>query len=426
LKKVFFFSNEPSVIISGFFLVSFFNYEYLSQLFMMLPNSVACSSGYTFESYFCGLEFFGVNIGSFGVIISFLFVFMLLSYLGLKLANKTIFLKSLIVILSVVNLLQLGFYINKNANKGEPVSQKFDKTSKNVYLIVPDMFVGPEVMKLQYKSKYDFTKNLKEKGFKIIKNPRSNAPATGYSMPHFFKMKYYLKDGQVISDEEYEKIWLFPSAFEVRKEFHKRGYNYYMADDGSYIRCLGYEDKCFPKKAFPNRYDFNFLLQSMFFKLYEIQNRKLGSFGFKKLIELKDMIEYLPKPEKRPFFLYVHVSMPHPPIRLDENCKPLKNRTYTSADSYEKQAICASKMIDKTVDKILSRDPNAIIIVQSDHGARFANKANNWLEAYNASFNNLTAFKLPKKCEKYLYDNMSPVNSFRLVFACLDEKKLTF
>lgn len=76
------------------------------------------------------------------------------------------------------------------------------------------------------------------------------------------------------------------------------------------------------------------------------------------------------------------------------------------------------------IDYVLKHDPEAIMVIQSDHGhgffTDFTADLDDWTqESIAARSSILWAAKLPEACQGQLYDSVSPVNTFRIIFACL-------
>lgn len=138
----------------------------------------------------------------------------------------------------------------------------------------------------------------------------------------------------------------------------------------------------------------------------------------------------------QPRFIFVHVLAPHPPFVFGPNGEPRRpkgmgfmlvngNHFYQNggtpeeyATGYREQATYISKLVLAAVDKILKRSHlPPVIIIQGDHGSKMrldqedADKTD-----VNECFPNLNAFYVPAKVRAKLYDGLTPVNSFRLLF----------
>jgi hypothetical protein len=134
-----------------------------------------------------------------------------------------------------------------------------------------------------------------------------------------------------------------------------------------------------------------------------------------------------------PFFLYSHIISPHWPFRYTEDCElrsrfgytaRLLNKSEFDRDRYVQDMGCINKKILDGVDAIIERDPDAIVIVMSDHGSKFipdgAKPFGEWRpEAIREELGILYAMRVPEGCEQSVRDTTNSVNTFRLVAACL-------
>ena len=68
-----------------------------------------------------------------------------------------------------------------------------------------------------------------------------------------------------------------------------------------------------------------------------------------------------------PRFVFIHDFILHAPFRMDENGDPLPEETY-DIGAYLPNEKFADKVLLEMVDFVLEADPDAIIILQSDHG----------------------------------------------------------
>jgi hypothetical protein len=97
------------------------------------------------------------------------------------------------------------------------------------------------------------------------------------------------------------------------------------------------------------------------------------------------------------------------------------NRGFTQEDyvqGYREQLLFINTKVTAAVDAILSRsDRPVIIVLQGDHGP---GSMLDWQGAERSNleerFSILNAYYLPGDREERLYDQISPVNTFRLIF----------
>ena len=146
-----------------------------------------------------------------------------------------------------------------------------------------------------------------------------------------------------------------------------------------------------------------------------------------------DVVKQIPDDVPEPFFLFAHILSPHPPYIYESNCSirgefllkldPSISLTRSDRDlqeRYVEQLACVNTLMQQAVEEILRTDPTALIVIQGDHGlgkleSRFAEE-----DQVRSRYGILNAFRLSKACEPYVYDSITSVNTFRLVFACLN------
>ena len=138
-----------------------------------------------------------------------------------------------------------------------------------------------------------------------------------------------------------------------------------------------------------------------------------------------------------PFYFHGHVFMPHSPYTKDKNCR-ISNSTKTSgifgnpaadAHGYSEYLQCTNTQVKKFVDEIVKRDPDAFIIIQSDHGSEIlwqGGEKEYPLEAFEERYANFNAWRMPKNCMKFFPPRMTPINTFPLVFSCLTGQEPQF
>ena len=160
------------------------------------------------------------------------------------------------------------------------------------------------------------------------------------------------------------------------------------------------------------------------------------------IIVYNEFHQIIPDISESPYFFHWWMPFPHQPIRYNKDCKlvyrlhgPGSRDAYELnyeiwSDSYYGQTKCAEKELVKYAKKIIEHDKNAIILIHSDHGIDHLSIKHDHPEKKDLpdmSFENLlgvfAAFRMPERCNKFLDAENSPVNAFRIIFACLDNKQ---
>jgi hypothetical protein len=174
--------------------------------------------------------------------------------------------------------------------------------------------------------------------------------------------------------------------------------------------------------------------------LYDLVTRQFAYFfhrhlGVKNIDNVIDMVKYLEAPN--PKFVFSHVLLPHLPYRFSADCSPSKEidavqlgDTPRAKMLFLNQTYCANRKTKEFVEFVVRNDPDAIILLNSDHGSPFVNWSlpyDKWPDsAIRERFGILNAMRLPTECKELFYDNISPVNFFELVFACIERREPHF
>ena len=351
-------------------------------------------------------------------------------------------------------------------------SENLEMDFPNVYFLIPDAFPPERSLKNIYKEdfKYEHINKLKNYGFTVLNIVKANALVLYSSIPHFFSMDYFFKElGPVRSSLNVEMKNLFKGHNPVVGEFRKRNYKFIRVDgEGHIAGCTGIEDICIKgKDTILNNQDIMFLERSyivkILFRMSESQSfgkvltalkinpnnnvNKNGKYMHDvhdlqltdSLITNDNFEQILPEISESPYFYFWWLPFPHAPIRFNSDCSLIKRENWPNPydDNYNnwskvylEQNKCADKFILSIAKKIIEHDENAIILIHSDHGmdhnavkSSRVDRGNLNKKSINNLLNAFAAYRIPTKCRKTLYNkNNSPVNAFRIIFACLDNK----
>jgi len=141
--------------------------------------------------------------------------------------------------------------------------------------------------------------------------------------------------------------------------------------------------------------------------------------------QIEDVLKIAPQPG--PKFVFLHLLIPHQPYAFDRDGSYLpidvENRR-DRAENYANQVRAANLMIQRLVDGILERSAQPpVIIVQGDEGPYPPGTEVDGYQWQQASAHVLqeragilNAYLLPGASGARLYPEISPVNSFRVVF----------
>jgi hypothetical protein len=152
--------------------------------------------------------------------------------------------------------------------------------------------------------------------------------------------------------------------------------------------------------------------------------RRMIIYGFEALPKIASM------PGSK--FIFVHILAPHPPFVFDENGNPLnpdypltlidKPRMFDSLADYQhgyfSELAFINRMTLAAVDAILTHSKTPpVIIIQGDHGPGMIGNYDVFESAcLYERFSILNAYYLPNATPGLISDDISPVNTFRIVF----------
>ncbi len=338
---------------------------------------------------------------------------------------------------------------------------------RNVYYIIVDAYGRAD--QLRRIGGYDnkpFLKTLRDDGFTIMDQAYANYPITPFSLASLFNMDYMITEkGTFVGDKQiYTTIRYANPAVDT---FKASGYRFLRASTGTWdgSQCSGTEDVCLNTAGFiPDELEriLNDLTplqasakvqfkqssvqpqleqtsphteahQDMQGKPKEKVKTRTASSRMEDLFTIDMLTERVQELQRyAPFLLFAHTLPPHPPYLLDKKCQELPTEGWNNynwdADSmkyYIEGVQCVNSMIQRFVKMVKAEDPEAIIVIHGDHGTAFTVdllKVNHvWSDdQFNERYGVLMAIHAPPSCREWLYPSLSPVNTMRFVFGCLE------
>jgi hypothetical protein len=173
-----------------------------------------------------------------------------------------------------------------------------------------------------------------------------------------------------------------------------------------------------------------FNLRKIFFneeKYYQWEFKTNDSVG-----KFLNSIAYLENIRDKNYFFYIHHMAPHWPYVYNEDCTERDGTSSREATAnfigYKKSYICVLKKIDKLMLYINKNDPNAIVIIQGDHGFEFDHTGNLKSSGFtkNNAIKRLTHFnaiKINDECKSFISNNIGSINAVRLALSCATNQK---
>jgi hypothetical protein len=301
----------------------------------------------------------------------------------------------------------------------------------NVYFLLFDEYPGYQSLQDSFGFKNDkFYETLQLQRFEQMPI-FSNYSVTAYSMSSIFNMQYIpsatkeeLSDKQKQSQERYKEI----KNGLVFNIFKKIGYtinslSIFDVQDheslGSSSFVLGHT-RLLTDKLFHNRFikDLGWMLITGKNSLTFFQKLYFGDIKEYNDNVTNNLLKLVHKKDNIPQFTYCHFLLPHQPYFYDSTGKPNSiinletDSILRNKDLFLSYLKYSNKKITALTDTIIKTDPEAVIIVMSDHGFRYYN--NQGFCSYN--YNNFCAIRYPAKKLIPFAKQFSNVNLFRYIF----------
>ncbi len=350
----------------------------------------------------------------------------------------------------------------KPVNSESTLEWSSDKESPpDIYYIILDAYARQDVLKNRYGfDNSPFIDELLKRDFFVAKSSHSNYLSTRLSLSSSLNM-IYLEEPEGLRQERDEKFTVLIQKSNVRNQLEELGYSivattssypyteltdadYYLVPNMANIEAL-------QARGFFNDFEsmlVHYSIASALLDLNTLRQTSVSSFINNRLENAKDMrreivlsgfehLERIPDiPE--PTFAFIHIISPHYPYLFGVNGEEVEvggpitlveKTVIPGTESwmgYRDQMLYINDRVLEAIDVIVeSSDSDPVIILQSDHGPRTELVWRDPQEPFITDRSGiLNAYHLPGECVDQLYDSISPVNSFRVVFNCVFNESL--
>lgn len=410
-------------IITSCFLILFFSYGHVQALIVSLEPG----------------RFIQEHVG---LLLAPLWVLLLITgaFLVIKsrsnFSTSTKFLNIVAITLVTISLINIGIYevkafnLRSETTTGSPSSLDLEDSRNlpDIYYIILDGYAGASTLKGIYNyDNSEFINYLTNKGFYVASKSRSNYSLSLLSLSSSLNMEYinYLSDTVGIESTDETIPYRMLQNNKVSQFLKSVGYRYIAVFTIWELPGVDqYADVYLQKEAeFLGVIISNFsksLIRSTpanYFVSPFIKRNDRGAilYAFDVLADVPNI--------KEPTFVFAHIHSPMGPFVFDRygNSVIPIGKHYTEEEiggKYLDQLIFINKKVKALVDEILSKSGVApIIILQGDHGPPYS-----WVAELGVVQPNLrrtdilNAYFLPENGDHLLYESITPVNSFRIVF----------
>jgi hypothetical protein len=305
----------------------------------------------------------------------------------------------------------------------------------DLYYIILDGYARQDVMKSHFDfDNSAFLEHLEGLGFYVARNSPANYCQTVLSLSSSLNGVYL---DEMVKDLEYDQTTLkeFIVSSRMLASLRPLGYRLVTFATGFYPTDHPEADRYLTSRPYTSEF------RRMAIAMTPLRCLSTDPLGWEPLHLARERIHYifdhLPEiaRDPRPTFTLAHVICPHPPMIFGPNGEDLsrtKEKLLVDTPNvrghfghlgpfrryYRDQATYVTKRIQQAIDRILAESPEPpIIIVQSDHGSELYHDQTSIAKTdLHERMSILNAYYFPGRRYEQLYDSISPVNSFRVVF----------
>jgi FtsH-binding integral membrane protein len=339
-----------------------------------------------------------------------------------KLTRATSILNLAAFVIIALNVVSCTMFLIKKTNvkniipiySGELISPlKATTNQPDIYYITVDEYVGFNTVRNYFGYNPDaFIGYLQQKGFFITSRSKSNYRATEFSLSASLNMEYIHLNKALLDSQKVTKLL--------------KSIGYRFVSDVPLENISDFFLLSVMKNELMLKVISNSMLRMFIFDFY--RNYDVNIFNhFNRIVKLRG-----------PKFVHIHIPCPHPPYVWGANGEKIDTIGWRwDDDGYLNQWKFVTKKLPSIIDTILIHSPPfPIIILQADHGAREMKilpgkyfplvrgkpvrngdqTIENYMNYNDVSSGILNAYFFPDKNYSGLYDSISPVNSFRVVF----------
>jgi hypothetical protein len=307
----------------------------------------------------------------------------------------------------------------------DPIELQNTHNTPDVYYIILDEYGGPKTMKYLNYDNSQFYEFLKEKKFIIPEKSTSNYPMTHFSIPSTMNMEYVNDLSNILGKDSKTYLPLREMLYnsQVIKNFKSLGYDIVIFESG-FVPSKNFvlvDDIICHEEGKIDSILFDTITRTSIIG-YFVERHEEGKIRDRINCAFSE-IKTIGNNKDEPIFAFVHMLIPHPPNVFGPNGEavipgnPISSEIWDEKIAYIDQVKFVNKEIVKVIEKILDENEKSIIIIQSDHGSGFDIDWKNPDESMVLQrLSILNAYYVPEISENQFYENITPVNSFRIIF----------
>jgi hypothetical protein len=313
----------------------------------------------------------------------------------------------------------IGGHRQAEADSTAPLVQ-WEKVSykPDIYYIIPDGYTNREGMAVAYGiDNSQAYRDLEALGYRAMPESQSNYPLTMLTLGSALNFDYTLLPGQ---SEHIRNLKVRLNNPQVIQELQRGGYHYVHAGGNWLLHGQQADTQLFAQPGFSmTSFHHTLMAETIVPLLIGLIGGEYGYYHVLHENNLKvvdNIARAVQLETDQPKLVVAHLLLPHDPFYLDANCD------FDPLSTYGQQALCVNRLLRDVVGQI---PPEAVVIIQGDHGAWAAHLSYETPTARGAA----TPFMLTDEqivrtrlgnfaAYRHLeaYPGMTPVNTWRVLF----------
>ncbi|HEV7332979.1 MAG TPA: hypothetical protein VGN63_18225 [Flavisolibacter sp.] len=312
-------------------------------------------------------------------------------------------------------------------NKSETLKQvKVERQDKlNIHHIVFDGYTNTATLKKLFNFKNPLDSFLLKEGFFIAGRTKSNYNFTPYSLAATLNMQYLeLNNKQLVRDfKNYlwgAKVYQQNSVFRFFESQQYSTSYYAVLDNNKHLDKLGTFVPKTPHYSMRYQTLERIVMNPWLWHKVAGASKEMIPPAVKASLRYyvqynQQALNHALQPEPAPHFRFTHFLLPHEPYVFSKSSVDslLLSDLMDHNKGYIKQVEYANGLIKKLITELKKNSRN-IIILQGDHGFRNYDHSRHSPYTQNETLN---TFYFPDQNYRFLYDSISPVNTYRLLLS---------
>jgi len=323
-----------------------------------------------------------------------------------------------------------------SAHLGDGVAITRPDEPPDIFYIVPDRYARADSLREIFDhDNREFTAALESVGFDVLDDSLANYPKTAHSLATSLNLEYLDElEGTVPASRggDWGPVYALLRDHRLGEALTSIGYDYLhlgtwwsptaTSVNATHVltrnRSSEFRQVFEATTAWPT-------LRSLFGDDAPLTRRDAHRVFGEHQLDTLDVLASQDGPAPR--FVFAHLALPHEPYVFDADGSVVLEgveKSRTREDNYVRQLTYLNQRLLAIVERIVEHNPGAIVIIQADEGPHPVQRLRQgppyrWLEASVAELGEklriLNAVRLPGVPDAELPEDLTPVNTFRLV-----------